>query len=53
MSKYKINLFCGDNLEPSSSALNATKHVEWVYDGSGEVNIYVSQRALDLSLIHI
>ena len=39
MSKYKINLFCGDNLEPSSSALNATKHVEWVYDGSGEVNI--------------
>ena len=40
MSKYKINLFCGDNLEPSSSALNATKHVEWVYDGSGEVNIY-------------
>ena len=47
MSKYKINLFCGDNLEPSSSALNATKHVQWVYDGSGEVNIYVSQRALD------
>ena len=47
MSKYKINLFCGDNLEPSSSALNATKHVEWVYDNSGEVNIYVSQRALD------
>ena len=31
----------------SSSALNATKHVQWVYDGSGEVNIYVSQRALD------
>ena len=47
MSKYKINLFCGDNLEPSSSALNATKHVQWVYDGSGEVNIYVSHRALD------
>ena len=47
MSKYKINLFCGDNLEPSSSALNATKHVEWVYDGTGEINIYVSQRALD------
>ena len=47
MSKFKINLFCGDNLEPSSSALNATKHVQWVYDGSGEVNIYVSQRALD------
>ena len=47
MSKYKINLFCGDNLEPSSSALNATKHVQLVYDGSGEVNIYVSQRALD------
>ena len=46
MSKYKINLFCGDNLEPSSSALNATKHVQWVYDGSGEVNIYVSQSAL-------
>ena len=46
MSKYKLNLFCGDNLEPSSSALNETKYVQWTYDGSGEANIYVSQQAL-------
>ena len=47
MSKYKLNLFCGDNLEPSSSALNETKHVQWTYDGSGEANIYVSQQAIN------
>ena len=46
MSKFKLNLFCGDNLEPSSSALNETKYVQWTYDGSGEANIYVSQQAL-------
>ncbi len=46
MSKYKLNLFCGDNLEPSTSALNASKYVQWTYDGSGEANIYVSQQAL-------
>jgi len=46
MSKYKLNLFCGDNLEPSTSALNASKYVQWTYDGSGEANIYLSQQAL-------
>lgn len=46
MSKYKLNLFCGDNLEPSTSALNESKYVQWTYDGSGEANIYVSQQAL-------
>ena len=46
MSKYKLNLICGDNLEPSSSALNETKYVQWTYDGSGEANIYVSQQVL-------
>ena len=46
MSKFKLNLFCGDNLEPSTSALNASKYVQWTYDGSGEANIYVSQQAL-------
>jgi len=46
MSKYGINLFCQDNLEPSSSALNETKHVKWIYDESADVNMYVSQQAL-------
>jgi hypothetical protein len=47
MSKYKLNLFCLDDLEPSSSAFNKTKYIEWTYDGSGEANIYVSQKAKD------
>ena len=47
MSKFKINLYCNDSLEPSTSDKNETKNVEWVYDGSGEVNFYVSHRAFD------
>jgi hypothetical protein len=47
MSKFKINLYCNDSLIPSSSDKNESKFTEWVYDGSGEVNFYVNQRALD------
>ena len=47
MSKFKINLYCNDSLEPSPSDKNATKNVEWVYDGSGEVDFCVSPREFD------
>ena len=47
MSKFKFNLYCNDKLEPSSSDKNTPKYVEWDYHGNGDVNLYVSQRALD------
>jgi hypothetical protein len=47
MSKFKFNLYCNDTLEPSSSDKNTPKYVEWDYHGGGDVNLYVSQRALD------
>ena len=47
MSKFKINLYCNDSLDPSTSDKNTPKHMEWVRDGSGEVNFYVSHRAFD------
>ncbi len=46
-TKFKINLYCNDRLEPSSSDKNEQKLTEWVYDGSGEVDFYVNQRALE------
>ena len=36
MSKFKFNLYCNDQLEPSSSDKNAAKYVQWSYDGSGD-----------------
>lgn len=47
MTKFKFNAYCNDKLEPSTSDKNFPKFVEWVYDGSGDVNIYISQRSLD------
>jgi len=47
MSKFKINLYCNDQLVPSTSCSNTAKYVEWVYDGSGDINLYVSQTAID------
>lgn len=47
MSKFKFNLYCNDQLEPSTSDKNTAKYVQWVFDGSGDVNLYVNQRALD------
>jgi len=47
MSKFKINLYCNDNISPSTSALNETKYVEWVTDGSGSVNLYANLNCLD------
>lgn len=47
MKKFKINAYCNDKIIPSTSDLNENKFVEWVYDGSGEVNIYISQRSLE------
>lgn len=48
MSKFKINLYCNDNIVPSTSAFNETKYVEWVTDGQGEVNFYVNQHCLNI-----
>jgi len=48
MKKFKINLFSNDCLLPSSSGVNETKFTEWVYDGSGEVSLYVNQRSLEI-----
>ena len=41
-SKFKVNLFCNDSLLPSTSDKNVAKNVEWVRDGSGELNLYVN-----------
>lgn len=48
MNKFKINLYCNDSLLPSTSDKNEQKYTEWVYDGSGEVNLYVNQRSLEV-----
>lgn len=47
MSKLKINLYSNDSLLPSTSDKNVSKFTEWVYDGSGKINLYVNQRSLD------
>jgi hypothetical protein len=48
MDKFKINLFCNDSLLPSTSDKNESKYTEWVYDGSGKINLYVNQKSLDV-----
>ena len=45
--KFKINLYCNDRLEPSSSDKNEQKYTEWAYDGSGVIDFYVNQRVLE------
>ena len=42
MNKFKVNLHCNDSLLPSTSDKNVAKHVEWVRDGSGEIELYVN-----------
>ena len=41
-NKFKVNLHCNDSLLPSTSDKNVAKHVEWVRDGSGEIELYVN-----------
>ena len=48
MSKLKINLYSNDSLLPSTSDNNISKFTEWVYDGTGKINLYVNQRSLDI-----
>ena len=48
MSKFKINLHSNDSLLPSTSDKNESKYTQWVYDGSGDVSLYVNQRSLDI-----
>lgn len=47
MSKFEFNIYCNDQLEPSSSDKNTAKYVKWNYDGTGDANLYISQRSLD------
>ena len=48
MNKFNINLYCNDSLLPSTSDKNESKYTQWVYDGSGDVSLYVNQRSLDI-----
>jgi len=48
VSKFKINLYCNDKLIPSTSCSNTAKYVEWVHDGSGDINLYVSQTSINV-----
>jgi hypothetical protein len=48
MNKFKINLYSNDSLLPSTSDKNESKYTQWVYDGSGDVSLYVNQRSLDI-----
>ena len=48
MGMFKINLYCNDSLIPSTSDKNISKYTQWVYDGSGDVSLYVNQRSLDI-----
>jgi hypothetical protein len=48
MNKFKINLYSNDSLLPSTSDKNTSKYTQWVYDGSGDVSLYVNQRSLDI-----
>ena len=45
---FKINLYSNDSLIPSTSDKNTSKYTQWVYDGSGDVSLYVNQRSLDV-----
>ena len=45
---FKSNLICNDSLLPSTSDKNTSKNTEWVYDGSGDVSLYVNQKSLDV-----
>ena len=47
MSKFEFNIYCNDQLEPSSSCSNTAKYVKWNYNGTGDANLYISQRSLD------
>ena len=44
MSKFEFNIYCNDQLEPSSSCSNTAKYVKWNYNGTGDANLYISQR---------
>lgn len=48
MNKFNINLYSNDSLLPSTSDKNTSKYTQWVYDGSGDVSLYVNQRSLDV-----
>ena len=45
-SKFPINLYCNDSLEPSTSANNRSVYTRWIRNGTGLVNLYVNGHAL-------
>ena len=45
-SKFPINLYCNDSLEPSTSANNRSVYTRWMRNGTGLVNLYVNGEAL-------
>ena len=45
-SKFPINLYCNDSLEPSTSANNRSVYTRWIRNGTGLVNLYVNGEAL-------
>lgn len=47
-SKFPINLFCNDSLEPSTSANNRSVYTRWDREGKGFVNLYVNHMALEV-----
>ena len=47
-SKFPINLYCNDSLEPSTSANNRSVYTRWIRNGTGLVNLYVNGDALKI-----
>ena len=44
--KFPINLYCNDDLLPSTSANNRSVYTRWIRNGTGLVNLYVNGEAL-------
>ena len=44
--KFPINLYCNDDLLPSTSANNRSVYTRWLRNGTGLVNLYVNGEAL-------
>ena len=44
--KFPINLYCNDDLMPSTSVNNRSVYTRWIRNGTGLVNLYVNGEAL-------
>ena len=43
--KFPINLYCNDDLIPSTSVNNRSVYTRWIRNGTGLVNLYVNGEA--------